>query len=112
MTFTIISFALFILALLGIALTQKPDPTTPEEIAVASDNLRTAISEAEEAVGKFAPHSDECRALLERARYCLHFSKHSTRLVVSASMIKQKRLEGIKLANRAHELALASRKLD
>lgn len=109
MIVTIIIVAIVVVGLLSLLATQKPDTTTPEEIAEASANLRQAISEAEDAVGKFAPHSDECRRLLEQARYCLHFSKDSTRLVVSAWMIKQKRLEGIKFANQAHQLALDSR---
>lgn len=98
-------------ALLALALTQKPDPTTPEEIAQASAALDQAISEAEVTVGKFAPHSQECRHLLEKARYCRRYSGATERVVVTAWMIKQKRYEGVGYANKAAELALAARQL-
>lgn len=95
--------------LLVLILTQKQDNTTPQEIADATARLKQAISEAEDAVGKYAPHNDDCRSLLAQARYCLGFNKNSTRLVVSAWMIKQKREEGVGYANKAAEIALALR---
>ena len=96
---------------LGIMLAmQKKDTTTPEEIAEATRNLEQEISKAEEIVGRLAPHSKDCRDLLANARYCLTFSGRSTRLVVSAAMIKNKRLEGIDYARQAAKLAQGNKK--
>lgn len=82
---------------------------SPAEIDDISKMLRIAISEAEESVSRNAPDSADCQRLLYRARECLRYSsstEHDSRWT-----IKQKRLEGIKLANQAAQLALDSRKL-
>lgn len=104
--------ALIALVVIGgflyLLLTQKKDTTTPEDIYKLSEQLRNEIDWAEEIVGRSAPHSEECRQLLDRARYCLHFSGASTRLVVSAGMIKAKREEGIRSARKAAEIARSS----
>ncbi len=93
---------------LYLLLTQKKDTTTPEEIHQLSEQLSNEIRDAEEIVGRNAPHNDDCRRLLETARYCLHFSGASTRLVVSAGMIKAKRQEGIRYAREAAAIARSS----
>ena len=104
---TVITFG----GLLVLALRQKPDTTSPEEIMQASTALSSAISEAEETVGKYAPHDDVCQKLLYQARECQRFSGRTSRLVVSAWMIKQKRWEGVALANSASKRALEIRQL-
>lgn len=111
MTAVFISFALIVAALLAIILTQKPDTTTVAQVAEASDACIQAIREAESTVGKFAPHNDECRRLLEKARYCLHFNKNSTMAIVTLGTLKAMRYNGVRYANQAAELALKSRNL-
>lgn len=96
-------FLLLVIGLMG-----KQDATIPEEIAEASRKLEDAIFEAEDLVGKHAPHNLEARRLLDTARACLAFSGRNSRLVVSAAMIKRRRLEGIGYANQAAEIARAA----
>ncbi len=107
---SIILIAVVFGGLLALIFTRKQDNTTPEEIAQATEALERAIETAELIVGRDAPHNNECRNLLAQARYCLQFSGKTSRLVVSAWMIKQKRIEGIGFANKAVEIALAAPK--
>lgn len=82
---------------------------SPAEIDEITKMLKIAISQAEDMVSKHAPQSAECHQLLYHARQCLRYSSATGQ--DSRSTIKQKRLEGIKLANQAAQLALDSRKL-
>lgn len=88
---------------------QKPDTTTSEDIAEATKQCVRAIKEAEELVGKHAPHDEQARLLLDKARYCRRFTARHSRLVVSAVMIKRKRLEGVGYASQAADIARAAR---
>lgn len=104
----VIGIAAIILVVLGLMwLDKHQDRTTPEQVAEATAALEAAIFEAEEVVGQHAPHNVDCQRLLNQARQCLTFGGHSTPMVVSAGMIKRKRLEGIGLANRAAQIALS-----
>jgi hypothetical protein len=87
---------------------EQYETTTTDDVDKASDELAIAIAEAETEVGRSAPHDAECRQLLEQARACLSFNKHSTRIIVTASVLLYKREEGIKLAKAATVRARAA----
>jgi hypothetical protein len=109
----IVLILIVIVGLSAIALdritSEQKRKVSPAEIDDISKMLKIAISEAEETVSKYAPESAECHQLLFQARRCLHYSSSTAH--DSRWTIKQKRLEGIKLANQAAQLALDSRKL-
>lgn len=84
---------------------KNQDKTTLEEVEKATFALTTALHEAEEIVGKLAPHNADCRRLLDEARRCLAFNAQSTRMVVNLGMIKRRREQGVLSATRAAEIA-------
>lgn len=102
---TLIILAVVIAGFAFLILNQNRDTTSTEDIVEATKLLEQEISRAEEIVGRCAPHCAECRQLLGNARYCLQFSGSNSRLVVSRAMVKQKRLEGVKYAQKAIEMA-------
>jgi len=91
------------LGLLWGVVTQEEDPTTDAEIANASNTLKEELKKAAALVAERCPDSLICFAQLEQARACLSFDKHSSRLVVSARMVLEKRNQGIEIARKLIE---------
>ena len=92
-----LAFCLVLLIVMAIWSTINPDTTTDAEINNASRTLEKQLAKAEALTKKYNRTNSFDLERLEAARNRLHFSRRSSRLVVTPSMVLKKRIQGINI---------------